>query len=80
MWSRSLPTSLVKCKVECRAFSNLCFSPYTSAMPTDDTLDRCQSNTRPFELCRGMKSLKGAEQFVYIGHVKTGSIVTYKIC
>lgn len=48
-------------------------------MAYNDALYRCESNARPRILLSSMQALKGAKQFVDIGHVESSSIIAHKI-
>ena len=52
-------------------------SPNPTAVPVNDSLHGGQTNAGAFELGNPVQALKGSKQFVSIGHIKTGPIITH---
>jgi hypothetical protein len=56
------------------------FSPDSPAMAMDNPLHCRQADPGSRKIFRRMHSLKGAEEFSGISHVKTGTVVAYEKC
>src|ERR1700741_856186 len=68
-----------KREVEGRSLIHRTFSPNMAPVSINDALNSRQSDSRAFELGRGMETLEGAKQSIDIGHVKPGSVVADEI-
>src|SRR6185369_12573867 len=70
---------LRKREVKGRAFVDFAFRPNSTAVTTDNALDRGESDAGAFELGHVMQALKHAEQFARVGHIEAGAVVTDEI-
>src|SRR6266545_7686155 len=61
------------------AFLDFPFRPNRAAMTMNDSLDRCQPNSGPFEFGHTMEPLEGAKQFAGVSHVETRAVVAHEI-
>ena len=64
-------------EIKCGTFFNLGFSPYITAMTTNDPLNRGQPDARTGEFIHAVKTLKSAKEAVGILGIETGSVVSH---
>ena len=68
-----------KCKIKRRSLLHRTFGPDPPAMTMNDALHGHQANAGTRKLSSSMQALKSAEEFVGVGHVETGAVVTHEI-
>src|ERR1043166_7441722 len=79
-WSpRSCVLLFCQCETKCCAAIDCPLGPDSSSVAMNDPLHGGQAHARAFELVRGVKPLKCAEQLIRVGHVETRAIVADKV-